>query len=594
MKWNSFQLNILTKYTFQNLSISTQIEGIEKGDFNFIFSSEDQKKEVLDKLYTLETTETIITVSNKVSQYSTRLYSELVTKGILKGNDAEVAGEVLHYLNASSQSIIGVARLSMGDLTGAFSLVSGLGSLITGPSKSEPSPEMKMLNHIYETMVVGFENIDRKLNTIDSKIDSLYKLNINMYESLSSSMQILDEKIDYAIWQNNILRELTIELIKSDYNYCIIDSEATDIANIKLDSFTNLQKAYINESINCIQALSSFTNARDHPAFYLINAYEIDIDNNEHSVGKNHAEYEATEIYNPVKTLVTLQYKKTIDRALNAALFPVVQPDEANQVQQVLSGFDSLQIYNEYDALDNYINYSFLDEFYTLFSKYSIFFEVGDTRNNYAPPTLNEYFHLDNDTKNKTNAALYIRYRNLLNSVNNSIIQQSLIAGSQLLEPTYATLFYANQDQTSYAKITKDILNINSYFTSNFFNFLIKLNVKESNQDSLLTLLNSENPNLSHLNSLISGNDFSMVKLSNNEIVMQLNVENDDIYLSLPKSVLLKSTEMRYTPSLYRLIEIRTELVKRMIDLSLFKYLDTNDSELDLNIYKYIYLAVSK
>jgi hypothetical protein len=122
---NSFQIDILSGYTFQNLNTTQKINALEKGHFDNIFKV-TEKQELLDELKEIKTKETIISVSSDIENYSKAVYGGLVNTGIIKGQAAKNVGKFISAVSV----LTGIARVYAGDFSGLTSIVSGLGGAI--------------------------------------------------------------------------------------------------------------------------------------------------------------------------------------------------------------------------------------------------------------------------------------------------------------------------------------------------------------------------------------------------------------------------------------------------------------------------------
>ncbi|MDR6461600.1 hypothetical protein [Chryseobacterium sediminis] len=559
---NSFQIDILSGYTFQNLNTKQKIEGIDNGNFDNIFSDE-QKLKLRKELEEIRTKETIISVASDIEQYSSAVYGGLVNSGILKGKDAERVGKFMGAVSILS----GAARVYAGDVSGLTSIVSGIGNF---SGKQKVSAEMQMLQRMMAVMNERFDRIDEHLVKIETKIDALSDTTLNMYKTMSLSFQFTFDQMDRIIWKADVLNKKATLLLYQDYQKCKEVVESWDQMKITLNSYSDYKKRYIQECEQCLKSLSNFPSN---------NAY-FTVASNESLKDEKEIEFEIKDIYIPTKDLFYTFYTKDINKAVYSLMFPFNSTADTNKPFYYLSALDDLEVKDQSKVLDELLNYHMINEFTDFSIRFSNYFLIKGGNVDFQPLRIGDF--IKDSNKKVNNYLVQKRFLKLLNITRSAIIQQSLLAGHLLLDPIYSSLFGYSTDKKSIELAIK-VLNNNKLLATNFSTYLIRNNIKMGNSLQIKKMMDdaiTDDNSLRDLNLLIEVNDIRFISDKVNRklyITFQRNAQN----INLPVADWLTIVENRMinTEGIYPLIETRQKISNKLIDLMLPKNFEEQSKE---------------
>lgn len=578
---NSFQIDILSGYTFQNLNTDQKINALKNGHFDNIFTPADKQK-LIDELDKIKTSETILSVCNSVNEYSSQSYDALTKAGLLKGEDAKRVSMFLFYLNGLTQTAAGVGKLYGGDVTGVFNVVSGLGRVISGYKEPEKSPELKMMEQMYSAMNQGFQNIDQHLARIETKIDTLTSVVYSMYKSIMLSFQYVNKEFEVVNWKLDNLQNLSRTFFYTNYNSCKTINEVRLLHKNQLQTYSDYQDLAVAPCLQCLQGLNDLTITNDFDFFFMTTSIDL-------SKFKP-MEIEVREIYDPTKDLFKSFYSNNFYSSLYALMFPTALTSDANKPLVYTSKISSFNFTTQNDVIENYYNYELVSEFDSTFLTYAGFFEIASK--DYSPMTLSTYL-LASEENSYNHDILEKRLIKLLNLTQYSIAQQSLLAGNEMLDGIYSTLFSYNTIKSE-QDLSIKVLRANKLLSKNFTTYLINKNIKTS--DTLLLKSLYENAvtsqsKLDSLNALISLNDFSFfIKNNDNNLYISFSRNGEKIELLCPSFSALISNQMTNTEALFDLLQMRQAIYERLIDLSFIKNISASSTDSStINKFKYYY-----
>jgi len=567
---NSFQIDILSGYTFQNLNTNQKIDALNKGHFDKVFRPAEREK-ILKELNEIKTKETIISVAAGVEQYSSAIYGGLVNSGVLKGEDAVKVGKFMSVVSIVS----GAARVYAGDVSGLTSIVSGIGGF---SGKAKPSAEMQMLQKMMTFMNERFNRIDENLSRIDSKVDALSETTLDMYKTMSLSFQFSFDQMDRIIWKTDILNKKATMLLFQDYEKCRELTDSWDRMNVKLNSYTDYQKYFIQETRQCLQSLSNLTSS---------NLY-FTVATNPYLKDEKEIEFEIKDIYDPTKELFTLYYDKDVNSAIFSLMFPFNMANDTNKPYYLLSKLATQEIPDHTKALDNLYNFDMINEFVIFSIQLSNYFLIKGGNVNFEPLKLIDY--LKDSNKGINNDLVQRRFLKLLDITRSAIAQQSLLAGHLLLDPIYNSLFGYSTDSKTY-NLAQKVLNNNKLLATNFATYLINNNIDMSDRLKVETLMKnalSDEKALNELNNLIAVNDilFSVDK-NTDKLYLMFERSGQKIKLPIAEYSVLFENKMINTDAAYSLSQTQQNINGKLIDLKLPKNFDGKYKE----IFKYYYMG---
>lgn len=578
---NSFQIDILSGYTFQNLNTTQKINSLEKGHFDNIFKPTEKQK-LIEELNDIKTKETIISVSSTIANYSNMSYEALVRTGLLKGQAAKNVGKFISVVSV----ITGIARVFAGDISGLTSIVSGLGGLFEGEPK--PSPEMQMLTQMFEVMNQRFDRIDQHLNVIETKIDTLASITINMYKTMALSFQYTNNQLERINWKMDNLNQKASALLFKDYPSCALVKRVFKDRNVSFNSYSDYKKYLVQDCRQCLQAITDFTNREERNNIY------FQVKGNESLKNEKYIDSEIKELYNPTRDLFKLFYVENLNNSMYALMFPFDNTNDANKPLYYLSRTDSLKPLNANDVIEEYYNYPMINEFSDITLKLGNYLLIRGNNNNFEPLSLNEY--LSSDDINGINEDLFeIRLITLLNIVQYSISQQSLMSGNLMLDPIYSTLFNCSPDENAKDLSIKTLIN-NKLLATNFAIYIINKNLDFSDTLKIQRLFknaSTDNKSLDSLNSLITLNDIKFkVDIDTKRLQLTFDRKGQSINIICPDFTSILENKMINSDAIYSLLDSREKINSKLIDLTFTKNLQTMNSMTEK--FKYYYNASSK
>ncbi|NVM66876.1 gas vesicle protein [Mucilaginibacter sp. SG538B] len=570
---NSFQIDILSGYTFQNLNTTQKINALEKGHFDNIFKP-DEKQKLLGDLKDIKTKETIISVASDINNYSQAAYGGLVNAGILKGKAAQTVGKLMNVVSIAT----GIARVYAGDLTGLVSIVSGIGGLFSKPT---PSPEMQMLTQMYEVMNKRFDKIDQHLDIIETKLDTLASITINMYKTMVLAFQFTGNQLDRINWKVDNLNVKATALLYNDYQACKTLKDIWKSRKVSFNSYSDYQAYYGQECKQCLQGLTDFTIGKNNSYFY--------VSSNEQLKNEEVVRNEITEIYEPTRNLFTLFYSQNLNSATYALMFPFALTKDANKPLYYVSKIDNLKLLDTKQVFDNYFSYEMINEFTDLFLVFGNYFLIKGSNDNFKPLTINNY--LRSDQINGVNQDLLeTRLTKLLNIVQYSISQQSLMSGNLMLDPIYSTLFNFSSDENAKDLAIKT-LNNNKLLATNFAIYLLNKNLDFTDTLKVKKLFSeaaTDSQSLDNLNSLVSLNDIKFsVDDSSKKLQLSFERKGQTINILCPDFTSVLENKMINSDAIYSLLDSRQKINSKLIDLTFTNNLQSTSETAER--FKYYY-----
>lgn len=575
---NSFQIDILSGYTFQNLNTDQKLNALQKGHFDNVFKGAEKQK-LISELEELKTKETIISVSQTVQNYANASFGVLEASGVLKGKEARVVGKFVHGLSIAT----GLAKVFAGDFTGFSSIISGLGGLF---SKPKPSPEIQMMQQMCEIMNQRFDNIEKHLDRIETKIDSLSSLVFNMYKNMVFSFQYINSQMERLNWKMDNMNVKATAILYKDYQACKTLRDSWDKRKVKFESYSDFKTYYNANCQKCLEGLNDFTIGKNLSYFYMFS--------NERLKSEKFVEIEVNHIYRPTCDLFMSFYSESIERALYALMFPVIATNDANKPLYIISEIKDVKALNADDVIENYYSYEMISEFSDLFLRFSSYFETAGRNSDFEPATLSEYLS-DNSVNGVSQDLLEARLIKLLNLSQFSIAQQSLLSGNLMLDPIYSTLFGYSTNQNEF-DLTIKVLNNNKLLASNFATYMINKSLCFNDTLQLQRLFQNgalDSKCIDTLNALVRYNDIKFISdATEKRIYLTFNKKGQTVKIQCPNFTILATNRMVISDAIFSLLESRQSINSKLINLTFTKNLD--DTKLLPVKFKYNYVPSSK
>ncbi len=466
---NSFKIDALNAfYNFDKSSLEKKIKQLENGDMNK-FIQKQNREALISELKELKNDQDIITTATTISQVTEVTSQAIEAFGILKGKDAEKANEALTILGGAATA---VAQFYTGDYIGMVSSVIS----IFGSGKPKKSAEMQMLEQIYKKLEVMdqkldyvidvVESIDEKLIQIGTMIETLHK---DMLKGFEASFDEFD-KLNRQLEQIN--RLLYAEASKGFVNcgnlenYEFVLNEYDDLREFfQLNTSGDCEKCFgaINEilGINILQLQGEKNGIlQPHPLLEL--QY-----NGDENAGI------LDDIYTPLRELMDFYINSnTRQMAYQDLLYPVNYVQDNSSLIGTLSYLKREGNKNVIDVLNasnlelgELLNANAVVIIGDLYMKYYPFFEADNGGASKFEPMEFERFVKSSNIGRVRNHKK--RIGNMLNALDNSIIQQSLISGHGLEEALYVLLDRYDVNHSQSPNCLK-ILNNNYFVQQNF------------------------------------------------------------------------------------------------------------------------------
>ncbi|MEX8546646.1 MAG: hypothetical protein V5804_03510 [Mucilaginibacter sp.] len=572
---NAFQIDILSGYTFQNLNTTQKIKALEKGHFDNIFK-DDEKQKLLGELKDIKTKETIISVSSDIENYSKGVYGGLVNAGVLKGKAAQNVGKLISVVSI----VTGVARVYAGDISGLASIVSGIGGLLSKPT---PSPEMQMLTQMYEVMNQRFDNVDKHLDRIETKLDTLSSITVSMYKTMVLSFQYTGNQLERINWKINTLNTKATTILYRDYQACKTLKDIWGKRNVNFSTYSDYQKYYNQTCQKCLEGLNDFTIGKNLSYFFV--STNGDLKDEEFITS------EIRNIYEPTLELFKVFYSQNLNSAMYSLMFPYSLTKDVNKPLYIIAKMKELSPLDSKDVIGNYFSYEMINEFTNMITTFGNYFQTAGNNTDFKPVNIKDY--LQSTSVNGINQDLLeTRLLKILNITQYSISQQSLMAGNLMLDPIYSTLFSSSTNQNAIDLCMK-VLNNNKLLATNFDTYLINKNINFTDTLKIKSLFKnsiSDSKSLDTLNSLIIVND---IKFAKNETDKNLHLSfsrnGQEIKILCPDFETILSNKMINSDAIYSLLESRQKINSKLIDLTFPKNLETVNAMSEK--FKYLYKA---
>ncbi|MEN2398372.1 hypothetical protein GKZ90_0001170 [Flavobacterium sp. MC2016-06] len=579
---NSLQIDILSGYVFQNLNTTEKINALEKGDFDHVFSTNDdkiKKNKLLNELKEIKNKETIISVSNDIENYSKAVYSGLVNTGILKGEDSKNVGIFINSVSV----LTGAARVYAGDASGLMSVVTGLGGLF---SKPQDSPESQILKQMHTYMKIRFDSIDHHLSIIETKIDTLSNITLDMHKSMALSFQYTGNQIERINRKNDYLLNHSSYLIFKDYKNCLDQTKVWETNINTITTYSDITNSFNPVCKKCLDGLNDFLAGESIQAPFFLSA-------NPNYKNIDVIDFEINDIYKPTNQLFTIFYPSPSSKAIYALMFPFSLTSDTNKSLYYLNKMDYLKEIDNEIVLNEYYNYQLINEFTNNLITFSPFFIVQSNSSDFKPQSINEY--LINNKLNKNNQTLQEnRLLKILELIQYSVAQQSMLSGNLMLDPIYATLFNYSTDVEA-KNLAIKVLNNNKLLATNFSIYLINKNVDLTDKLKVQSLYNTasvDTKSLENLNSLITLNDIKFeIDANNQKLKLTFNREGQKITILCPEFLTILENKMINSEALYTLMDSRQKINSKLIDLTFTKNLSPPST---IEKFKYYYSTKTK
>ena len=454
---NKVYIDILSSYTFNNLSVRQQITALDSGHFDHIFSPQ-QKTEIRRDLAVAKTFQDIGTAL----QVGGDVAGALEAAGILKGQDAVNVAVALEVVSSAVQ--IGAAFYT-GNVAGGISGVMNLVRLGFG-GKPQPSPEMQMLQRLDAKLDVLNQNIQ----VIDTKLTALMEFTEKAFQQLSMDLAnhhaLVMREFDRIDWKLEHQTRVMNVLLRGDLEMCHRRGAAGNLP-ATFEEYRDRYDADANFYLDsCLRGLARVSGVNDpYAAVY----YEKASGNVAQEVGRQ-LQYEIRTLYEPAKELFCRYFGLKEDgsergwdanRALEACLHPQHRPRVAtlalgvselvlpartqagrSDIRTQLRAKSSGEAVDPRLALGEMLSPLAVDSISAALLDLFPYFEISTTGASFRPvASAEEYLTQLSDNTRRTRKLNVSRImESSLRFVNYTLAQQVLLSGAPMLERMYHTL----------------------------------------------------------------------------------------------------------------------------------------------------------
>lgn len=597
---------IISGFMSNTLNVTSAIQNLQNGPVGYLINK-DKRESLIQNLEQLK----IPTLTGAIAGLGD-------LAGLLKGIPG--AKQVEKYVGYAKQALnVGksiVGLVSSFTPLGFVSAISGLGNLLGGLfGGGGPSKEEQMIDELRKDMMHEFEKVhaqlsimDKKLDLIISKIDTLIAFAKTINENIVRGFEYQGNKLDYLAYIEETNFNLVKSLVFKDYNKCIELNEKSTGWEFK--SVANLEAMHKARGIEIDKCLTSlfvdFSNPYNSWFFNEQNSIQSDDIKKQYSNWKN--------IISPSFSIFKDQYSTESDKnLLLKALLTLTFPVKETHASQYLLGetFKALEI----DNSEKYVSDSILNsglnsklivnyvENYLHFLPYYEFSEQpGDWRYSFLDYLKRAASNPEILTERKKKIIEDLQY--FLKLTNSSLAQQSLYSGHLLLQRIHSILFKTGARNQENLDNAIKLLENNHLLATNFATFLINNSFYGPNSDSLrATFLEkyyackADTSKCTSLNSFVEAeypylrfafdSKFKMIELKIDKSITGIK----EITLPVPDPIVVFQDKMLYTEGLYHLIDIKRRIINKLIDYTFTEYLPEREKEAQISSehFKYLY-----
>lgn len=590
---NLLHNNILDAYLKQGINIIGSIDTF-KQKAEKVFSG-DVLQDFKDKLDVLKQP-TFTGVVNFASATANGIDNVISTMGSLNvfPGAAKSVGKFVNYAKAA---IAVAAALLPPNPIGIIGAIGCLGGLFGGGG---PSLEEQM----FDAMQKGFEQLNQRLDEIESKIDDLTKMVQAMYKDLMQSLQLISTQLQGIKEQLDLTDAMVDFIIYKDYN--LVDTVIEAGEKIKQNAIgLDLYKRWYNKESVAFSALSELDKILSSSNNLLsVTRKDFALPGeavSAQTVGKSelNAYSKTLAIYGTIFPDIS-----TNNKVKNLLLLPP-QNNTPETRQYGLSLMDGKGIIDFEKATQNYFNAHFIAKLVEQYNALHTFYIIG-TDDKYTPcSSLTDMLNPDFQTavSDKLDASK-TRLQNLLEIINYSIIQQSIMAGSAILNTISNTLF-GNGDNI-YAAVA-DAINANELLAKNVAVYLIHSRIANiASFSNLYYSVKSDPTQLTALNNLFDHSTlgrlaFGINTLNPSNPTLSLNYKNpafpNSLSLPVPDLNIIENQQMVQSGAMMELLDAKEKVISAFIDIDFFQNLVPDQADQQAlqkaDIYKEVFFLQS-
>ncbi|OQP38616.1 hypothetical protein A4H97_17990 [Niastella yeongjuensis] len=581
---NLFHINCLNNYIKQGIKFIDSIDSY-KDKAGKIFSGE-YLNDFKNKLEELKkpTFSSVVHFATETLAGLDAISGAMEKFGVFK-NAAKSVGKFVGYTKIA----IGIATSLMPpNPIGIIGALGSLGGLFGGGG---PSLEEQM----FEEMQKGFNQLNERLDQIEMKIDKLAEMIQESYKNIMQSLQLISNQLKNIAEQLDLNTQMLDYLIYNQYNLVevVIEGKEQFKELTGLELYRRWYAAY-QLTIDALKELLGITSSSKN----LQNVIRQDflIPGLQGKKFKDLAFFESQSYKNSLALFKNIFPKITNDTKTKNLLLLPPQKNKFNTYQQ---GYDlSLDkaTYNFDTATENYFNAYFIAKLVQQYIELQPFFILS--KNNQFEPysTYDELIVHQSDIKDKLGSSKG-SLTNLLDAVNYSIIQQSILAGTVMI-PFINNALYGNDD--SNYQLTIEALKTNELLGKNLAAYFINTKIDKGDLNVFSYLyyeVNNNHTKLNDLNTLLKYGqgklEFGFDDLNPANPILCLFFKRspaaEKIRLPVPDLTIIEEGQMLQTSALSSLLEAKEKIITALIDIGFFQKLSTDQQ----SIYKEVFFFQS-
>ncbi|MEJ1242527.1 hypothetical protein WBG78_30545 [Chryseolinea sp. T2] len=506
--------------------------------------------------------------------------------------------EKLGVFKGAARSVgkfVGYAKLAIGIATSLvppnpIGLIGALGSL-GGLFGGGPSIEQQM----FEAMQEGFTKLNERLDDIERKVDQLTDLVQKMYKNIMQSLQIISNQLGDIKEQLELSNDMLNYLVYKQYNL--------------IDAFVK-SKEDVTDAVGLEFYVSWYKiNGMPVLVFGELIALTESIANLSFVIRQDVILTGAGAKFSDVAKLELQAYRNILQ--LFIELFPNVEnehkiknmlllPPQSNEYDTFKKGYNLVNDttgYNFEAYTENYYNTYFLTKLVEYYITLQIFYILSRDGQMTPYNTIDEIIDSQKYIKGKLSKCKS-RLRNLLDAVNASIVQQSILSGATII-PFLSTVLYGSDNKRM--ELVWNAIKLNETLQKNMATFFINARVEPfvdrqdlSGFSDLFYSVNSERTKLKELNEML-------IKYAEGRLTFGFDDENPDhpqlclfflkprsdekLRLLIPDLTIVLEEQMIYSSSLFALLAVKEQIITSLVDLGFFGNVSEKQSELYKEVF---------
>jgi hypothetical protein len=440
-----------------------------------------------------------------------------------------------------------------------------------------------MMAEMMEQMQKGFDRMNQRLDSIETKIDRLSHYVKVMHRDLMRSLEFISKQVFEIADELQVSQAMQNHDIYQYYNLLqpfIENQKHIERKAPGIKYFMQWHEVDVNVARDALNALNTFISS---PV-------------NLHSVARN--DFSITDLSQP-KPIANIAFEQTVKATefyydylpnkrdlVNSLLLSVNRITVDINIRQKELRSDINCVPFE-DVITHYFNPYFLTNVSEKYLAVQPFFILQDKADPNFAPIENLTVLVEDDFQStircRLNASIG-RINNLMHIVNCSIAQQTLLSG-QLILPQLDNALFGTQGGL---QLAINALKANTTLSQNLVTYILLTRCEQAKLLDLLDLIKRAKAakiDLKPLNAhlLYTGEKatFSYNSSTNEDANLYLTFKqgSHEVKMLVPEPEILASNELVYSTDLYRLLMVKERLINTMIDVGFTSTLTTDESD---------------